>query len=176
MPDYLLPCSCGQKVRVANAQAGGSVLCVCGQRLTVPTLRGLRSLEPAPPLATKGPAGWSHIHGYIFATALVIAGAGVAIVAYQGWQYLRVVPFTKDYSPEVIQAEAEHISKLTPEQTLEHWDKILEEGLGPKDPYIWTRAEAAAKGLRWWMLMGNGLIAAGAIVATITIFVGRRRS
>ena len=46
---FLLPCSCGQKVRVGNAQAGAGVRCVCGKSLTVPTLRGLRELESAPP-------------------------------------------------------------------------------------------------------------------------------
>ena len=174
MPQYLLPCTCGQKVRVANAQAGGQVQCVCGQRLSVPTLRGLRSLEPAPPEANvKAAAGWSRLHGAVFAAALLVATGGAAIAVYHGWRYLQVMPFAKDYSPDVIRAEAAHIDELSPVETLTHWSKLVEEGLGPKDPFLWTKAQESAKGLQWWIRLGGELVAGGVLVALATLVVGR---
>src|SRR5262245_32317227 len=89
---YLLPCACGQLVRVGNAQAGGQVLCACGKSLAVPTLRGLRQLEAAPPeIAKKLPLRWSPIHGASFALALVIAIAGAAAAAYHLFYYSHLV-------------------------------------------------------------------------------------
>jgi hypothetical protein len=160
---------------VATAQAGGQVQCACGQRLAVPTLRGLRSLEPASPEAgAKAVAGWTRLHGAVFAAALLVAGAGAAIAAFHGLRYLRVVPYAKDYSPDLIRAEAAHIDELSPVETLTHWSKLVEEGLGPKDPFLWTKAQESAKGLGWWIRLGGELVAGGVLVAVATLFVGRR--
>jgi len=47
--EYLLPCSCGEKLVVDRSQAGLSKRCTCGRDVTVPTLRGLEQLERAAP-------------------------------------------------------------------------------------------------------------------------------
>lgn len=47
MPDYLLPCTCGQKTAVSTAQAGQTIRCACGADVHVPTMRELRALEQA---------------------------------------------------------------------------------------------------------------------------------
>ncbi len=47
MPDYQLPCSCGAIATVSTAQAGDTLRCECGRELVVPTMRGLRELQPA---------------------------------------------------------------------------------------------------------------------------------
>jgi len=134
----------------------------------------LRSLEEASPQVGKAAAGWSQIHGVIFAAALFVATAGVIITAYHAWAYFRVMPYATDYSPEVIQIEAEHIDKLTPEEALADWTKLVEDGLGPKDPFVWTTAQATAKTLGWWIRLGGGLIAGGVLTALATLFIGRR--
>jgi len=88
---YLLPCSCGQSTQVATAQAGGEVVCSCGQRLHVPTMRGIRELQLAPPGKTaKNAPGWSRVHGTIFATGLVAAVVGLSIIAVCSLQYARI--------------------------------------------------------------------------------------
>jgi hypothetical protein len=73
---YLLPCSCGQKVRVEPAQAGGQVACACGANLNVPTLRGLKQLEIAPPdeAAVRRSAGrqWGPVRGAMFSIGLLV--------------------------------------------------------------------------------------------------------
>src|SRR5438067_13539894 len=105
MTHYLLPCSCGQKARVAAAQAGAQVTCVCGKSLSVPTLRGIRQLEIAPPEATAKSAGrWSPIHGALFASGLLIATIGVGFLAFFGLRYIQLGghPITRDITNEVI--------------------------------------------------------------------------
>jgi hypothetical protein len=47
MSSFLLPCACGQRMKVSTAQAGQSIRCACGAQLEVPTLRGLRALPQA---------------------------------------------------------------------------------------------------------------------------------
>src|SRR3954466_947072 len=94
---YLLPCTCGQKVRIANAQAGGKVACGCGKSLAVPTLRGLRELELAPPETRSAASpGWSRVHGGFFASGLLIATLGFVVVAYSLFRYTQIVGFSTD--------------------------------------------------------------------------------
>jgi hypothetical protein len=82
MPDYLLPCECGREVVVTRAQAGDTVTCECGAKLSVPTLRGLAELRPAPVAAGAGARSrnWDDRHrvGFLLAlgavTCLLVAG------------------------------------------------------------------------------------------------------
>src|SRR5688572_16997649 len=96
---YLLPCSCGQTVRVGRAQAGQGVACACGKQLTVPTLRGLRELEPAAPEGSApGQAAWGPVRGAVFSSGLVIALLAFLFSAYQLWSYAAASALTTDRS------------------------------------------------------------------------------
>src|SRR2546429_7064272 len=73
---YLLPCTCGQKVRVDAGQAGAKVPCACGQQLTVPTFRALRELEQEVPVAAVPVRGaatndWDAVRGLLFSVGLL---------------------------------------------------------------------------------------------------------
>jgi hypothetical protein len=177
MPEYLLPCSCGQKVRVATAQAGGVVGCTCGQSLAVPTLRGLKALEVAPS-RQPGPAaaGWSATHGALFASGLVGIGLGLAIAAFCLLRYVQITSsgYAKDRTADVVTASNQNIDAMTPVQTLEVWQKeMLEEGLGDVHPPIWVVAQERINYYLWWAKFAAGLIAAGAVLGIATLFVGR---
>lgn len=81
MPDYLLPCECGREVVVSRAQAGGTALCECGAKLSVPTLRGLAELRQAPVAGgARTRRSWDDRHrvGFLLAlgaiTCLFVAG------------------------------------------------------------------------------------------------------
>ncbi len=126
MTEYLLPCSCGQKTRIAAAQAGAQVACGCGKSLSVPTLRGIKQLEIAPVATTaKSPGRWSPIHGALFASGLAIASIGVVVLAFYGVRYIQLgaSPFTRDITDAVVKAEQERIDKLTPTQALAEWSE-----------------------------------------------------
>jgi hypothetical protein len=176
MPDYLLPCTCGQKVRVANAQAGGQVTCVCGRSLAVPTLRGLRELEPAPhqTIAKTKPA-WNPARGIIFATSLMSAVVGLVIVVIQLWQYSQVVGYAVDRTDEEEHFVAGLIDSMTPEQALEQWPQVIEEGLGEPTPPQWMVARRIAALRLRWATIGGAIAVGGVLLAVATMFVGRRR-
>jgi len=173
---YLLPCSCGQKVRVANAQAGGQVTCRCGKSLSVPTLRGLRELEFAPPELQRalGP-GWSPIHGAIFAVGLLAGAAGLALVTYSLWRYTLLVhsDLASDRSRDVVQFESASIDKLTAPQMLGAWTELIDEGLGEKRTPIWVAAREKIAQYKRWMALGGGTIALGLLLSLATLYIGR---
>ncbi len=79
MPEYLLPCTCGQSVRVSNKDAGQGVRCACGKMLDVPTLRGLATLERADAALAARPRAWGPRQQAVFALVLLtLAAAGMA--------------------------------------------------------------------------------------------------
>jgi hypothetical protein len=173
---YLLPCSCGQAVRVVTAQAGGQVTCGCGKSLAVPTLRGLRELQPAPPLAKKNTnPGWTPAHGLIFSSGLVIAAIGVALLAWYGLLYSQRVGFgfTRDLTDEVIRDQQAKIDQLSPLDALKQWTEDVEHGLGDHDPPPWVTHQKMAASYLSWIKGGAISLAAGILLATAALFLGR---
>lgn len=88
MPNYLLPCTCGQKTVVSAVQAGETIRCGCGALLQVPSMRGLRDLEHADaadsPSARRAPARrWEDRHRAAF--SLVVAALVCLVVAGFLW-------------------------------------------------------------------------------------------
>jgi hypothetical protein len=174
--EFLLPCSCGKKVRIALAQAGGKATCVCGKRLDVPTMRGIRVLEVAPPdsPATQ-PLVWTATHGALFSGGLVLAAVGVVLIAFYLFRYAQIGGYAVDRSGDVIQAMSTQIDGVTPSQALEVWQKeILEEGLGePQTPY-WVTAKERVSEYFWWIKFGAGALVLGVLTAIATLLIGRK--
>jgi len=171
---FLLPCSCGQKVRVGIAQAGEQVACACGNRLAVPTMRGIRQLEPAPADSlTKSAPGWSRVHGAIFATGLLAAAVGIVIIAMYGVRYAQAVGFGVDRTDETIQAESARIDKLTPIQALVEWTDTLREGIGVRETPPWVAVKGLLGVYRYWMTVGGIALASGLVLAVGSLFIGR---
>src|SRR5688572_6227512 len=102
---YLLPCSCGRNCEVDAGQAGSQVACGCGTVLTVPSIRGLRQLEPAATGEAK-PAtpSWSPVRGAIFSLGLLLAATAVLFSGFQGyWYYITNI----QHDPAAVQLEIE---------------------------------------------------------------------
>jgi hypothetical protein len=117
---YLLPCTCGQTVRVGKAQAGQAVDCACGKRHSVPTLRGLRELALAPVEAATTPArnpAWSPWHGAAFSGGIVTAVIALLLVVMNLRYYAGASYFSEDRSHIVID-NATGSSKFAAEQLL----------------------------------------------------------
>lgn len=144
---YLLPCTCGQKLTISPSQAGGQVACSCGKVLSVPTLRGLRELDAAPTAApVQAKAGWSPLHGVFFAGGLVVAAIGVVYLAMHGLQYTQIKGFnlTQDFTPAVVSSEMARIDALTPLKALEEWHENIEHGLGEQEEPPWSKYKRLA--------------------------------
>jgi hypothetical protein len=174
---YLLPCSCGQKVRVANSQAGGQVTCVCGRSLGIPTLRDLKALELAPEERKNKPArAWNRIQGAIFASGLFLAAIGGTLIGYYLLKYaqLRTSGMAQDRSSDFAKAMTAQIDTLTPVQALELWTpEIKAEGLGEAHPPFWVTARVQIANYLWWIELGVGAIFAGLLISTVALFASR---
>jgi hypothetical protein len=85
MSEYLLPCSCGRKVPVSTRHAGQTVRCACGAELEVPTLRGLRELEPAGAAAAPARGTWENRQriAFLLAVASLLA---IGVAGYLAWR------------------------------------------------------------------------------------------
>jgi len=180
MAEYLLPCACGQKLRVTTAQAGRQIACACGKPLSVPTLRGLAQLQPAPAL-TSGhtSAGWSPVHGALFASGLVAAGIGVAVIALCLFRYAQIHGsyFAVDRTADVLKVSDTEINSLTPVQALDTWSKeIIEGGLGEPQPPPWVVAKDKIAQYQRWMTVSGCLVALGVALSAATLFIGRPRA
>jgi len=170
---YLLPCSCGQKTPVSVAQAGGQVTCICGKSLSVPTLRGLRELEIAPTVAVEKKAGWSRVHGAIFASGLTIAAIGVVLLTLSALQYGQIVGFgyTKDRTADVLRSQQADIESMSPTQVLSEWRKDVEEGLGEPEEPPWSKFKRLAASNVAWIKFGAAAVIGGILIALITLVV-----
>jgi hypothetical protein len=171
---YLLPCSCGQKLRVTAAQAGGEVTCGCGRKLTVPTLRGLRELEPAPAVATaKQAPGWSLLHGLSFSGGILLILIGIALLGYHLYRYSQVAGYTTDQTDAFVAAHAADVDRLTPTEMLDEWSKMVSEGLGEKSMTPWEMARRMVAANQFWMGTGGLAILVGLLMSVLSLFVGR---
>ncbi|MDX1945385.1 MAG: hypothetical protein SFU86_08250 [Pirellulaceae bacterium] len=162
---YLLPCSCGQKVRVETAQAGGRALCACGQMVPVPTLRGLKQLELAPDQVAETKSGWSATHGAVFSTGMTASLIAAVVFAVILVQYLRVAEFTTDQSTRINALEAHQIDHLSPADTVQVFRDWQDEGLGVPHTPGWIEARQVADTLKLQMAIAGGVAAIGVLVA-----------
>ena len=139
-----LPCSCGQKVRVETAQAGGQAACGCGKSLTVPTLRAPRQLAVAQPdeATAKGAVrrGWSPLQGALFSIGLIVTCVSLLVMAYNLRDLLGASTLTEDHTSKVNEMEAEAIDQFSLLESVEAYEILRDEGLGLVTPPIWVMA------------------------------------
>ena len=173
---YLLPCSCGQTVRITAAQAGAQVACVCGKSLPVPTLRGIQQLQIAPAeRSAKAATRWSPMHGVLFVSGLTIATIGVVVLAYFGLKYIQLGghPITRDITDVVVKAEQERISELTPTQALAEWTENVNSGLGEREEPPWIRANKILAGYKNVIRTSVAALIAGTLLAVTALLLPR---
>ena len=121
MAKYLLPCpACGKQISVESGQAGQTVTCQCGNRLEVPTMRGLAALARAdePIQAARGDT-WNARKG------LALAGFLVSALALGAAGYLyATMPLPIEY-----QSPREQIIGLPASEALKVWRMIEAHGV-----------------------------------------------
>jgi len=119
---YLLPCPCGQSIRVTTSQAGATVRCGCGDEVPVPTRSQIQALEPAPPLSSSRPTAgrWTGRHRRL------LLGGLVTVVA------LALFGYTYASCPRLPEIENRPLLSLWP-----YWQE-LRQGLD-RHPSAWER-------------------------------------
>lgn len=162
MSKYLLPCECGKGVAVDIKQAGQQLACECGKLLEVPTLRGVRELEPLSDSASSIPkrADWDRSRGMVFAGSLLlfVLGASVSFVGYQG---LRTSPnITREDEMESFDTS---IDEMSLDETYATWQMIREHGLGPRGQNIFVNIREFRAGRQRMLTIGIALCVIGAL-------------
>jgi hypothetical protein len=172
---YYLPCSCGQKVRVEPAQAGGSVTCACGKTLHVPTLRGLKQLELAPHAegGARQPSRrqWSPIRGAMFSSGLLVLVGSLLVLGYTYLQFTEASAYTEDKTSAINEFEGAQIETMNLMDSLEAFNSLRNEGLGePVEPF-WVTARKIVSQKRNLMIgaVGAALASLIAMVASLVM-------
>jgi hypothetical protein len=175
MPQYLLPCTCGQRVTVTTAQAGSRVRCGCGRMLDVPTLRGLSRLEVARAgREVAGGRAWGPVRGGLFAGGLLVAAVGLVLIVLYGVRSVQLASLAVDRSAEVVSGESAYIDQRTPAELLDLWNAEREEGLGESRMPIWVAAQQRRRTFHIWMAVGAAGVALGAATAAAASLSQRR--
>lgn len=178
---YLLPCSCGQAIRVEASQAGQEIRCPCGAVLEVPPIRSLAQLERAdkePPagrpsavrgetpseaepaarkrVASRPGSTWGARQRLLFVGAIVTA-IGLGLLAYL---YLR--------RPRLPEMES-----LTPIGTWRMWHD-LRHGIEYRPEWVELYLESVAASQRW-MIVAGAIATVGALLLASSLLVSTRR-
>ncbi len=172
---FALPCpACDDATAVSAAQAGETIVCSCGQELTVPTLRKLQTLPfsaSSEPAETRQPA-WQLRHAALSA-ALCLAAVAGGIGGYLFTQ--RPVPPAK-LDRQLLAQAAQQLETMPLEHTWHFWQHVLHrEGLQA----VPTMSEVAyVQALRAWRVqLGLAWGLAGLATATAgCLWLGKPRS
>lgn len=173
---YLLPCSCGHNLTIDIGQAGQTITCdECTKDVEVPTMRGIRQLEPAddyvpeykgrkPPSVESG-----NPQSVVFSIGLFIAVLGLAVAAVVGYKRSQLVELATPPTPPDNSKLDQLIDSWNVFEVYDFWSQVEEEPLDWEKPIhvmageelpVWTSLLTAALAVA---LVGIGIAAYGAI-------------
>jgi len=167
---YLLPCDCGNSIAVDTAQAGTQVTCSCGASLDVPTMRGLRDLDPVREDHAKEEKsrGWGAGHGaLLLGLILFIVGAGPALYLYA------TIPEPPEYDPALDrQIIGRYVDSLSPAQTWGEYRARRPIPTPSLNKFSKQRSEWEQKVQRTmrWVYVSSAVAALGLVVAVLSLF------
>jgi hypothetical protein len=128
---YLLPCECGRAIPVSVAQAGRTISCDCGREHKVPTLAGLRRLEPVQDGSDKPAAPWNPVRGAAFVVGVLLSLAGLAVGGYSSYILRDIdVAAVEDFMEHVETHDVKAVEQMSPVEVLELWEHIKAQGPG----------------------------------------------
>lgn len=171
---YLLPCGqCGVRHVIDSRQAGQQVVCACGAALEVPSLRGIRELQPAEATPAARPTRkWSADKGLVFGLGMFAVIAGLLVLSYGLLMWLRLD--TSVPAPEDLSAVNAELERKTPAELLSLWDEeIRKKGLGPYRVPGYVIARDLAPTFLIVSVVG-AVLAAGGLVAVVSTVVTRK--
>lgn len=147
---YLLPCGCGREIPVEATQSGQQITCPCGQRMEVPPMRTLRTLQRvkrAGETSKKPSSAWGARQAVLLLGAIVTL-SGLIWTAY-------LYHFTQ---PRILKIE-----ELTPYQSWVAWQEELRPGLRQPPPWEKSYLEGMKAFGRWLvasqLVIGLGVVA-----------------
>lgn len=173
MSKYLLPCECGKGIAIDVKQAGQQIACECGKLLEVPTLRGVRKLQPvqASETSSRKTNEWNASRGMIFAGSLILFVIG-GTVSFFGYDGLRGTP---NITRELERASFDKsIEEMSLDETYETWKRVREHGLGPRGQNVLVNIRAFRSGRQRMLTIGIALCVVS-LLGAIGSMLGRRK-
>jgi uncharacterized protein YxeA len=160
---YLLPCSCGQSVPVETRQAGGTVVCRCGQKLDIPRLLELKKLEKVVLEADRSGRGssWGPGHSISLIGVLILVVAGLFAVR------LIQLGVTNPYERLTLEQIKTEFAKMTPDVTWQTWNFYKQIGINPEKQRI-DRVIEAEYEQRQMLLVYLGIAGFVGLVITVS--------
>ena len=169
MVQYLLPCQCGRKIPVDTTKAGRTLKCECGAQLEVPTLGGLKKLEPVTQAKrAHSAANWGP-RQRVLLVGILICVTGLGIAGFF-WHHRPLPP------PHELRIEQipQYVQSLSLMQTIKLWE-ALERGL----PEELGREDQAYQKARQAYIRRTGvalfIAAGGVLVMVIPLFIPKKR-
>lgn len=164
---YLIPCTCGNKVRVDAGQAGAKVSCSCGNQISVPTFRALRDLEletPLTPAVVSEPRRWSAGRGILFSVGLLVSVIAAVLVCYHFYSFWEMRDGGESFKQEYIETFRHDVEHLTPFEALHEFSQHVKDGLEVQGTPPWAKIEKMRDdSFRW--LVGAGIALAFGLVS-----------
>lgn len=156
---YLIPCGCGREIPVEATQSGQEITCQCGQRLEVPTMRKLRTLQRVKRVgeAKRPAATWGARQAVLLLGAIITLG-GLAWAAYL-YYFLQ---------PRILKIE-----DLTPFQSWVAWQEELRPGL--RQPPPWEKPYLKGmKDFGRWLVVSQAVIGLGVVVMLSSVVIPKK--
>jgi hypothetical protein len=140
---YTLPCpGCRKKHAVQSSQAGTSIECKCGRTIQVPSMRGMRELQPIVEQTTEQQAekrrrpqvSWGMRQGIALA-CLTVGGIalGFAIFLFATKPEHPTALAHRFFASQEKQMD-EYAANMTLAQSLIHWKDLNARGIAPQVP------------------------------------------
>lgn len=169
MVQYLLPCQCGRKTPVDSTKAGQSIECECGAQVEVPTLGGLRKLQPiaqeSRPVPTVKWAGRQRV----LLVGILICIVGLGIAGYFATD--RPEPPQHQRNIKLIPRYVESLSLM---QTIQLWSTLergLPDGLGLEDQNYQKKRQAYLRRTAVALFISG----VGLLVMIVSLFIPKKR-
>jgi hypothetical protein len=180
---HLLPCPCGQSIRIDTSQAGERVTCgACGQSQDAPTYRAIKALQldsadvaAAQQRAAQQAGGnWSPMQGVLFAVGLVLLLIGLCGAGYCAYVVRRI-----DVPPPTAEQFAAFESRFDKLDLVQNYELFLEykaHGMGPEETPLYVHAKRL-EGSFTRVGIGCAILAGvGALLAACSLVVGGKRT
>ena len=177
---YLLPCSCGKKVRIDAGQAGARVSCDCGKTLAAPTFRGLKELEqemPTPAFAASvaETSDWNAMRGMMFSFGLLVSLIAAVLICYHLYTWWVVWDGGESWKQAHLAEMREGVDYLAPADALADFQDMATKGLSVDGVPPWLQVSAVRDSSRRWLLGALVALAVGLVSLTASL-IGTRRS
>jgi hypothetical protein len=176
---YLLPCSCGLKVRVDAGQAGAKVACSCGQQISVPTFRALKALEVDAPIAAAAAAKrsppWSAGRGMLFSAGLLVSVIAAVLICYQLVVYAQVREGGEGYKKMHMEEMRQGVEQLSPVELVTEFQQMSKAGLTVDGVPPWSQMTAIRTNSVRWLIGGCTALGLGLISMLGSLLAPARR-